>query len=630
MKINKTTEPQKEKEMTELKILPDKHGFKGSIQKEVLLPDGDPSLKHGIDFIAMAENALKYLANNPDPAHDYQSRFSYYLLLYPPFSPEAYESGARKTLRLKGVHVDPIVIGDTENGNDIAFNQMREMTGATTHQNVQDIVHKRLLGYVKSGKGGMGDDMCWCIPTCMSTMTELEHAMEWTTCRLLQSEVDLWRLTKKKNHRLMARRLFDGLRRPAAWETGRAFYREGVKAFRDGKYLGAYGGHYPHLLTPLVNYWETTGETEALEFACAMADGMLADLQPGNLHHAGGYVGGHCHNQAYALRGLAQLGAAMNNWRYLEWAENVYKFFALSQMNTGWLPEIINEKYSPAHRNHAETCFTADIMEMECWFARGGKPDYWDQVERTIRNYLAPLQWQVTPQMEELYKQIHAKRSFEEIRNGMDQLRQLEGGFLSGPTPNDRIFEVLPGSEHHGGIDFQGSHIVMDMMGCCPPEGMRMLYLAWKNTICQDGKNVFVNLAFNHDGPIATVKTTMPGAGQISAKAKMAANFLLRPPAWVQRGMVGAFVDGKPIGVRWGGPAFAYIDFPNIHPGQTVEITWPLVSFSQRISEQYIGAKNPDPHSLEDPLCEGNAYAFDWIGNVVKSVEPQGRWLPLF
>ena len=106
-------------------------------------------------------------------------------------------------------------------------------------------------------------------------------------------------------------------------------------------------------------------------------------------------------------------------------------------------------------------------------------------------------------------------------------LKDLQGGFLSGLTPNDRIFEVRPqGRTRRHGRLIRGRKIVFDMMGCCPPEGMRALYLAWRDTVVETPEGVLVNLAFDRDAPKAKVVSQMPRQGQMTVTAKADGRFL--------------------------------------------------------------------------------------------------------
>lgn len=107
-------------------------------------------------------------------------------------------------------------------------------------------------------------------------------------------------------------------------------------------------------------------------------------------------------------------------------------------------------------------------------------------------------------------------------------------------------------------------------------------------------------------------------------------DFLLRPPAWCPRDYVQASVDGKPAELEWDGPQNAYVRFPAVHPGQDLMLNWPLASFCQRISERYIQQVNGATASQADTYLEGQSYTFAWVGNVVRSVNPNGKWLPLY
>ncbi len=588
-------------------------GFRGDISDVEVLPDGDASLPAGPDLVGMAEHALHYLANNPVPSRNWECRFSFFLMNCPPFTPMV---SADRGL------VDPIAIGDTESRNDVAFNQMREMTGSDTGLEAQRGVHRRLVGYVKDGPGEPGDDMSWVIPYCGSPDHDGEYAMPWTTGKLLHAETDLYRATGDASHRRLARRLFEGLRRVADWDTGRAFYAGACQCFRPDpsapggiKLARGYEGHYPVVITPSVHYAVNCGDDEALDFAVAMTEGYLADLMPGHHHQPDGSVYGHNHCQMHAVRGVAELGARLGERRFLEWAEAAHAYFWQNAFETGWLPEHI---WEPDHRNHSETCLTADMMEIAVWLARGGKPAGWDQVERTVRNYLVPLQFFVTPEFEGFWRAVNAARSEEKVAESLVILRELEGGFMSSVTPNDFVFEVRPGGDHFGAVTHLGRRLVLDMMGCCPPEGMRALYLAWNNVVTESGADVLVNLAFDRDCPLATVKTTMPQAGRLTVTAKVARDFWLRPPAWAPRGEVTATCNGAPVTPLWGGPAMDYVGFRDAAPGDVVEIAWPLVRFRQHVAEKsWLGEAPPE-------------YVFDWTGSTVTACTPRGEFLPIY
>ena len=604
-------------------------GYRGEIFEVEALPEGDVNLPPGTDLAAMAEKALGYLARNPDPRHNHDARFTFLPHRCPPFAPEVtaslFAGEGQASWYERSSHIDPVAVGDTESRNDIACNLMREMARSETGREVQEIVHRRLVGYVRSGSGQPGDDLCWTVPYSLFAAVDDEpYAMVWTTAMLLQSETDLFRLSGEAAHRRLARRLFEGLRRVAHWDTGRAFYPDGVAPFREGVAVsGAYPGHYPNVISPLVHYWRSCGDPEALAFAEAMAEGFLSDLQPGRLHKVDGHIHGHSHLQMHAIRGVAQLGALTGNWRYLDWIQRAYDFSHETNFDTGWAPEM---HWHTDHRTHSETCLVADMLETAAWLANAGQPHLWDRVDRTIRNYLAPAQFFVTPDFEAFWRQVNARRSPRDLADGLAGLRELEGGFLGGMTPNDRVTETRDGKPHHGMVPFEGRHVMVEMPGCCPPSAMRAIHIAWANTVVRTPLGVLVNLAFDRDAPEAEVVSYMPQYGRLSATARVAADFWLRPPAWAPRRQVKAWRNGREVEARWGGPAFAYLSFAGVESGETLELTWPLVRFRQRMTQRYMDNSEED----YGRFVNGDTYTFHWTGSTVTAVEPAGSWLPWY
>ncbi|MHB8957810.1 MAG: glycoside hydrolase family protein [Pirellulaceae bacterium] len=580
-------------------------GYRGEIAIVEVLPERVPSLPPGLDLPKMAESALHYLGNNPVPENNYQCRFWNMLLLCPPTPlPDPSKDP-----------LDGITIGDTESRNDVAFNQMREMCGSEFGRKAQDEVHKRLVEYLRSTPGQLGDDMCWCYLYCSSPDVDSPYAFPWATGKLLQSEVDLYRLTGEEHHKKLARRIFEGLRKAASWDTGRAVYPNGMQGFKPGKNARGYEGHYPPVIGPVTYYGRHCNDLDALAFATAMAEGIVADLQPGHQRQPDGSVRGHNHVQMHAVRGIAELGAETKNVRYLEWAKLAYKYYNDNGFDTGWLPEI---RDLPDHNNHTEMCLVGDMTEIEVWLARSGWPGYWDRVDRTIRNIVAPGQFVLTPAIETMWREVNKDKSSAEVDRSIQLLRDFRGGFLSGLTPNDRVFEVRPNGEHAGTATYQGRKLVFDMMGCCPPEGMRALYLAWRDTVVESPEGVMVNLAFDRDAPKAKVISQMPRQGQMVVTARADGDFFLRVPGWAPRSAVKASRGGKPVEVQWGGPATAYAVFSQVKSGETLEISWPLVKFTQRVS-----------HKIFDGSVE-RAYTYTWVGSTVTAVDPPGEWLPLY
>ena len=601
-------------------------GYRGEISQVRLVPEGDATLGAGPDLARMAEGALAYLSRNPDPDHGHDSRFTLLPHRCPPFAPEVTAgllTGEWQRRYERAPHIDPVAIADTESRNDIATNLMREMSASDTGLAVQEIVHDRLVGYVRDGCGQLGDDLCWAPPfSLFADVDAVPYAMVWTTAMLLHSEADLFRLTGDDTHRGLARRLFEGLRRVASQDTGRAFFPHGVAPFRDGTAVpGAFPGHYPNVISPLVHYWTHCGDAESLAFARAMAEGFVADLQPGHLHKADGHVHGHNHLQMHAIRGVAQLGALTDDWRLLDWASRAYGYSHAASLDSGWAPE---NQSDADHRTHSETCLVADQLETAAWLARAGQPDLWDRVDRILRNYLVPAQFCVTPEYEEFWRAVNGERSPAELAAGLEGLGELEGGFLGGMSPTDWVVDAPADQPHHGMVPFQGRQVMVEMPGCCPPSGMRALHLAWSNVVVASSEGILVNLALDRDAPAAEVRSGLPRSGRLEVVARTGSDFLLRPPSWTARHQVRAWRGGREVEAHWGGPAFAYVVFPTVAPGEQLSLTFPLVQFVQQLTQRFM----EDSDRERARFVDGDTYTFHWSGSTVTAIEPEGRWLP--
>jgi len=289
----------------------------------------------------MANLGLHYLANNPLPERDYQTRFSLYLLNQPILVPIVPPT---KDL------VDPVTLGDTESRMDTAYILMREMTGSTAGQAAQDGVRRRIMRYLRD------DGLCW---------LNTEYASSWTTGILLYSLAHQYRLTRDESVHNLGSKVLAGLKIMATWDTGRAFYARGAQAWSpEGTVPDYFPGHYPFVVEPVLTWYEATGDEEAFDFGLAMAEGMVRDLQPHQLHRSDGFVGGHSHLQMHAVSGVAHLGALTRDPRHIEWARKAYELIRVRGVETGWVPEQndlgFNKEYL-YHTLHCETCLVCDM-----------------------------------------------------------------------------------------------------------------------------------------------------------------------------------------------------------------------------------------------------------------------------
>jgi hypothetical protein len=546
-----------------------------------------------MDLAGMARAAMNYLIRNPRPELNYEPVFQIKPLAYPPAP----------------VGHDPIVPGDTDCRMDWEFLYMRTMSGSREGLQVEKGLRQRILSYV--GK----EDLAWVPPghymegeVYRGKQVRGDVASTWATAKIIVSLCETHTRTGDTKARDLARKMFLALRKLATWDRERAYFEGGSGAWKDGKWVRAQ--QPTAAVEPIVRYWETTGDGEALAFAKALAEGLIASpelmsRQPQAQIANTGEFKGHMHTTLHGVWGVAHLGVVAKEPRYVEWARRVYNFASRHGLGTGWVSAAL---WDEPVRLLSETCATSDLVSLAAWIARGGHPEYWDHVERYVRNYIRQNQFFITRQYEAMYREKNATKSPQEIEGGLKRMRDFEGGFIGGPAPNDWLNWMADDSSFGNGER-------LNIFGCCVPEGMRALYTAWSATSTPLAEGVFVNLSFNHQSPHARVISFLPDRGYLAVKAGKSDDFFVRPPSWTRRSDVLAFVNGEKTPLTWGGPGLAYVKFQRAKAGDELSITYPLVEFTQTLS---IWPSRPDLK-----------FKIRWRGNTAIGIDPKGRYLPI-
>jgi hypothetical protein len=232
------------------------------------------------------------------------------------------------------------------------------------------------------------------------------------------------------------------------------------------------------------------------------------------------------------------------------------------------------------------------MTQIAAELARAGYANYWDHVDRYVRNYLRETQLELTPKVEAFWRGLHTDKSAEEVDSGFEVLREFEGAFQSSIGVND----------------WQGPEMFFGVAGCCVPEGARALVTAWTNTVVSEADGIRVNMALAHDGDAADVEVI---DGGVRVTPHVGGMVRVRPPAWTQRQKVNTDRSAEPA---WDGN---YVQFDHVRSGDSVLVTWPIPCFQQHIEVGgRIGGKHP--------------YAIRWEGNVATGIEPAGTVFPLF
>lgn len=545
----------------------------------------------------MSAWSLRHLNLNPRPELNYEPVF-FIRPLHSPVAPTGH---------------DAIVPGDTDARMDWEYPNMREILGLKEPGTVEKGLHARVLGYLRS------DGLAWVPPGhymegdvyAGKKVDPQAVASTWASCKILRSLSERYKRTARNEDRVKARSIFVALRKLADWDSGRAYYPAGSGAWLDGKWVK------PQLptavLEPVVSYWEATKDGEALQFARAVAEGLLADaelLPPANSRILpSGEFHGHMHSTMHGVWGVAHLGAVLQDTRYIAWAKRVYDYASGFGPGTGWMQAAL---WNEPVRELSETCATSDMVSVASWIAQGGFPEYWDHVERSLRNYLRPQQFFVTAEYEALYRKLNADKPAKDIEAGLARMRELQGAVLGGPGPNDWINWVA--SEKQCG-PYATPYGCMSMFGCCAPEGMRALHTVWSGILQEKPGAVYVNMTLNRKGSAAEVISSLPDHGRMDVVAQKAGTYYLRPPAWAPRDEVRVARSAAESKADWSGEGLAYVRFANVKRGEVLTLSYPLVDFRQTWGNW------PSRPDLK--------LTISWRGNSVTNMDPRGKGLPI-
>jgi hypothetical protein len=577
--------------------LPPVRGLTGQVREvriAVPAPDAVAPLAESppsadLDLKRMAEWAMNYLIETPRKQLDYEPVFQCHPLRCPPI-PEG---------------DDPVVACDTDARMDWEWYYMRDITGSRRGKEVEAAFHRRIRHYIGP------DGRVWSHPGCYNEgdihahYTEKDYVIHiWGATKILKSLAEDYARTGNHESRALARKVMLALKKLATWDgEGRCWFPGGMGALKpDGTIVpNGWNSHPAPIVEPLVTYWLATRDPEGLAFAKAYAEGIVNNLQPGGIRfQPDGSFQGHSHATMHSVWGVAHLGLVTGEPRYLDFARRVWDWMLTRGTGTGWYPA------GPDNCN--ETCCLSDMMSIAACLGRGGHPEYFDFVERYLRNYISNLQFLVTPQFEAAYRARNHAAGEAQIAAGLQELRRFQGGIIGGSGLNDYENALLGGASG------------FEMFGCCAPEGMRAIYTTWSHVIDRwpasalGPAGVYVNMSLNRESKWGRVVSFLPDAGRLTVKAAVKETFFLRPPHWTPRAQVEAFVDAKPTPVVWSGD---YVRF-EARPGQELTLTYPLVACTQEVSGLWKSCA-PDLHMT-----------FHWVGNMVVSASPPAAGTPLF
>ena len=548
----------------------------------------------GVDLVHMASDAMTYLLKTPRPHLDYACRFANFLGHYPP-GPAG---------------EDLVANGDSDCRMDWEYAYLREMTGRRDGLDVDRGVRRRILSYVTEQGYAMAAGGIYC-------GGEVDRAAyyisNWSTGKILYTLAETFARDGDEDARTLARKMFLALKSLATVEGDKAWFVGGSGPYLDGKWYETFiTFNYGAATEPVLHYARLCGDEEAWDFAGMLARGTAAGIQA-NLGDRrvrdDGSFADHTHLHTHETWGVADVAATLGDPALLAWARRVYEFVRRMGGDSGFFPERMvlpgttcwGWNGYPERVFLSETCITGDMVSIAACLARAGLPEYYDHIERYVRNYLHHVQFFVTPALEAYYRTRHAHLPLAEVEAGLRMLRDdYQGGFLGHVGLNDWIERA--------------ANVELAMVGCCVPEGMRALYTAWQQAVVTDEGCTRVNMHFSRETPQVCVRSYLPEAGRLSITMRCAGALAVRIPAWAPAGSVQARRNGQAEPVVLQG---AYAHFSDLHAGDVLEVAYDLMACTQQVA---IGG-NPESQRL---------MTYAWQGNTIMGIDLAGGQFPMY
>jgi hypothetical protein len=365
------------------------------------------------------------------------------------------------------------------------------------------------------------------------------------------------------------------------------------------------------LIQSLAQYYSATGYESAMQLAAKLTrylrvhsqfyepDGtwLISDMEKSwlekNFDLKNLKQGGH---STHAIGGYAvmEYGLAARDREAIDFARGIFEWGRAQGIPlTGFFPEFVVPGY-----HTCETCMVADMVTLAIKLSAGGIADYWDDVDRWVRNQLSEQQlmstdWVYRMAERQPRKPVQPNETADHVAE-----RNL-GAFAGWAAPNDFTRRYL-GYE-------------ATIMHCCMGNGTRTMYYVWEHIVEHKNDGLRVNLLLNRASPWADVYSHNPYQGRLEVKVKKACREIsVRAPEWIESGSpsITATRAGSTVPLAWDGRYLRTIGPAN--PGDLIVFSFPIET--QTVKQTIAGV----PYTLEIK------------GNTVVSISPGGENGPLY
>ena len=504
-----------------------------------------------LDIQQRAGLVLNTMTNCTDPDQNYAPYDNIYIHRNPPI--------LHGTTMINGKYVEATAL-------------LRYLTGSTTNRQVDQSWRSAYLGGF-SGYPWWGVD-----PGRMLAYLGNSYRIEQNPCWLE-----------------LGKQIIERARQEAVYQDDYCYYPDTQGVMPTG-WDATYGG-WP--LQGLTQLYRATQNAEALELAGKVArflkdHAMIFDSNGQFLarHPSNNGPALHFHHNGNVLEGLSAYALAASDPEVAAFAKSSYEWArATGSPLVGFFPEYINDWPDDRPYVDCETCCTADMIQIAMTLSEAQQGDYWDDVDRYLRNQFIEMQLLDGKWIDKMAAML-PPTPLEANENGDHVSERLIGSFASWATGNDWYIEGQPGTTF-----------------CCIGNGARALYYAWEKMIRFTNNTLTIYLLLNRASTWADVDSYIPYEGRVDVKIKVPCDLEIRIPEWVKPEEVLGFVNHESRQLAFRG---RYALAESVESGDLVTVTFPI---SERKVETNIG---------------NVSFTLVIKGNDVVSIDPPGKWYPFY
>jgi hypothetical protein len=291
------------------------------------------------------------------------------------------------------------------------------------------------------------------------------------------------------------RSLIDGLNERARQEDDYLWFPEVATPIAPCSHMAAYQ------VLPVVRFYELTSEPSALRYAERLSrwafyhDPTVTNL--GVITKTGWE--GHLHAWMDTYSGIIRCARAGRNLDRKEVVTRAHLLFEWVKQNYttpyGWVADSVGSET-------CETCTISSAIRLALELIKEGYTDYWDDVERFVRNQVIQNQ----------FRDVNRLGIEDEAT-----VRGLTGSFESYAAPNTLI------ASRDAGIE-----------GCCINGGIRALFLAYANAIQESDESIQINLLVSNATPGVRVVSYLPFEGRLDLFPRSGRALKVRLPKWLR------------------------------------------------------------------------------------------------